>query len=367
MIPFLDIRRINERHGPALAAALNDVMGRGQFILGPCLTSFENAFARYCERDHCVGVGNGLDALVLCLRAYDIGPGDEVIVPSNTFIATWLAVTMVGATIVPVEPDPYSYNIDPAAVAAAINPRTKAVIAVHLYGQPADVQALRSLTKGLDIKIIEDAAQAHGSRAHGRRAGSLGDAAAFSFYPGKNLGALGDGGAVVSNDAEFIETVRALANYGSRTKYVHSIIGQNTRLDEVQAAFLGVKLPFLDHDNAARRQVAQRYLEGLQGTGLTLPYVAPWAESVWHLFVVQHPRRDEIARILRSQGIETGVHYPTPPHLQGCYSEVFKNSRFGISEDIHRHVLSLPISPVMDPEDVEAVITQVRRATQSLM
>eukprot|EP01030_Chromulinospumella_sphaerica_P011488 gene11488-11281_t len=284
-IPFLDLQAINQTQADALQAAFNRVLHKGWFILGEETASFEQQFARYCDSQHCIGVANGLDAIFLILRAYGIGPGDEVIVPSNTFIATWLAVSHCGATPVPVEPDPATYNIDPARIAAAITPRTKAIIAVHLYGQPADMPAIMAVAHQHGLKVVEDAAQAHGARAHGGAVGQLGDAAAFSFYPGKNLGALGDGGAVTTNDAALAERIRTLRNYGSKVKYYNEVAGYNSRLDELQAALLSVKLGQLPADNARRRAIAALYQRELAGIpGLTLPSIPAWAEPVWHLY-----------------------------------------------------------------------------------
>ena len=320
-VPFLDLKSINLAHADALEAAFKRVLHSGWYILGSETAAFETAFASYCGSPHAIGVANGLDAIFLILKAYGIGPGDEVIVPSNTFIATWLAVSHCGATPVPVEPVEATSNIDPARIAAAITPRTKAILAVHLYGQPADMRAINAVAKEYGLKVIEDAAQAHGARCHGGVAGQLGDAAAFSFYPGKNLGALGDGGAVTTADAALADTIRTYRNYGSKVKYYNDVPGYNSRLDELQAALLAAKLPTLDADNAHRRAIAAVYDVELAGiAGLTLPSVPEWAEPVWHLYVVRHAQRDALAKALAEQGIGTIVHYPVPPHLQPAYA-----------------------------------------------
>jgi len=363
-VPFLDLKSINLAHADALEAAFKRVLHSGWYILGSETAAFETAFASYCGSPHAIGVANGLDAIFLILKAYGIGPGDEVIVPSNTFIATWLAVSHCGATPVPVEPVEATSNIDPARIAAAITPRTKAILAVHLYGQPADMRAINAVAKEYGLKVIEDAAQAHGARCHGGVAGQLGDAAAFSFYPGKNLGALGDGGAVTTADAALADTIRTYRNYGSKVKYYNDVPGYNSRLDELQAALLAAKLPTLDADNAHRRAIAAVYDVELAGiAGLTLPSVPEWAEPVWHLYVVRHAQRDALAKALADQGIGTIVHYPVPPHLQPAYAEMgYKPGDFPIAEAIHREVLSLPIGPHMALAQASAVAAAVRQA-----
>ncbi|MEI6026770.1 MAG: DegT/DnrJ/EryC1/StrS family aminotransferase [Betaproteobacteria bacterium] len=362
MIPFLDIKGINLRHRADLHAALDRVLNAGWLILGKETETFEAEFAAWCGTEHCVGVGNGLEALHLVLRAWGIGPGDEVLVPSNTYIATWLAVTHCGATPVPVEPDPATCNIDPTRLSAAITPRTKAIIAVHLYGQTADMDGVMAVARAHGLKVLEDAAQAHGALYRGRRAGALADAAGFSFYPGKNLGALGDGGAVTTADAELAQRLRMLRNYGSRVKYHNEVLGWNSRLDELQAAFLRAKLPMLDADNAARGALAARYQAGLAPlTGLVLPWVAPHCEPVWHLYVVQHPERDRLAQHLRARGIDTLVHYPIAPHLQPAYAGLgMRDGSLPIAEALHRQVLSLPLWPGMTVVDVDAVVEGIR-------
>jgi dTDP-4-amino-4,6-dideoxygalactose transaminase len=360
-IRFLDVRALNLRHGAALHEALDRVLESGVFILGAELEGFEREFAADCGAGYCVGVGSGLDALHLTLRAWGIGPGDEVIVPSNTYIATWLAVTLAGAMPVPVEPRLDTYNIDPELIEAAITPRTRAIVAVHLYGQPADMDPINAIARGRGIKVMEDAAQAHGASYKGRRAGSLGDAAGFSFYPSKNLGALGDGGAVVTNDKALADRLRTLRNYGSTTKNRNEHIGFNSRLDELQAAFLRIKLASLEDDNARRRALAARLLSGLGESGLALPVVPAWAHPVWHQFVVRHPARDDVIRRLDAAGVETMVHYPIPPHLQPAYAQTPPaRARLPISEQIHREVFSLPLYPSMDEAEIDCILGALR-------
>ncbi|MBJ7309756.1 DegT/DnrJ/EryC1/StrS family aminotransferase [Rugamonas sp. CCM 8940] len=361
-VPFLDLQAINLSQADELEAAFKRVLHSGWYVLGSETAAFESAFAAYSDSRHAVGVANGLDAIFLILKGYGIGPGDEVIVPSNTFIATWLAVSHCGATPVPVEPCADGFNIDPARIEAAITPRTKAIMPVHLYGQTADMTPIVALARRHGLKVIEDAAQAHGARYHGERAGQLGDAAAFSFYPGKNLGALGDGGAVTSNDAELCERIRTLRNYGSKVKYYNEVAGYNSRLDELQAALLNVKLPKLDLDNARRRQIAAIYNQRLAGIdGLRLPHVPDWAEPVWHLYVLRHAQRDTLAEALAERGIGTIVHYPVPPHLQPAYAAMgHQEGDFPLAEAIHREVLSLPIGPTMTDAQAFEVADAVR-------
>lgn len=356
-ISFLDLKGPHDELRLELIAAFERVMNSGWYIHGTECKQFEQEFAQYCQAKHCIGVGNGLDALHLILRAYGIGAGDEVIVPSNTYIATWLAASYAGATPVPVEPDERTYNINPELIEAAITPRTKAIMVVHLYGQPADMDAINDIAKKHQLKVIEDAAQAHGARYKGRRVGSLGDAAGFSFYPGKNLGAIGDGGAVTTNDPELADKVRVLGNYGSQIKYHNEVKGYNSRLDELQAAFLRAKLPVLDAWNARRHAVATQYLSQLDATALVLPHVPDWAEPVWHLFVVRSQQRDALQKQLGAAGIGTMIHYPIPPHLQPAYAELcYAPGDFPVAEAIHREVLSLPMGPHLGTVNVTKVI-----------
>lgn len=354
-IPFLDLKASHAELQEELEQAFRCVVASGWYILGSEVDRFEQVFAAYCGVDHCVGVANGLDALHLILRGYGIGERDEVIVPSNTYIATWLAVSHAGATPVPVEPDERTCNLDPSHIEAAITPRTRAIIAVHLYGQPADMDAINAVAKKHGLKVIEDAAQAHGARYKGRRVGSLGDAAGFSFYPGKNLGAIGDGGAVTTRDPELADRIRVLRNYGSRVKYHNEIRGFNSRLDELQAAILREKLKKLDEWNSRRTAIASAYLEQLKGVPLVLPTVPDWADPVWHLFVVRTPQRDALQKHLADQGIGTMIHYPIPPHLQPAYTDLgYGEGAFPVSERIHREVLSLPMGPHLTEEQVKS-------------
>ena len=360
-IKFLDLAASVKEVRPDIDASMRRVLDSGWYLLGDELKTFEAAFAKYVDAQACVGVGNGLEALCLILKAMDIGPGDEVIVPSNTYIASWLAVSYVGATPVPVEPDERTYNIDPARIAAAITPRTKAIMAVHLYGQSADMEPIVALAAEHGLRVVEDAAQAHGATYKGRQVGSLGDAAGWSFYPGKNLGALGDAGAVTTNDLAIDERVRLLRNYGSRIKYVNEVKGQNSRLDELQAAVLKVKLRKLDEWNMRRRRIAQLYLEELSDKTLVLPQVPDWTTPAWHLFVVQSEGRDGLAERLKERGIETLIHYPIPPHLQTAYQELgYGPGSFPISEGLHERVLSLPMGPHLSLEDAAWVTSVVK-------
>lgn len=359
-VPFLDLKKLHENLHGQLNQAFARVVDSGWFVMGPELEAFENEFAQYCEVDHCIGVGNGLEALHLLLRAYGIGPGDEVIVPSSTFIATWLAVSECGAVPVPVEPRIDTHNIDPDLIASVITPRTKAILPVHLYGQPADMDPINQIAEQYNIVVLEDAAQAHGSRYKGRRAGSLSDAAATSFYPGKNLGALGDGGAVLTNDAAIADKVRMLRNYGSREKYQHELAGFNSRLDEMQAAFLRVKLPLMDEWNNARREVAQLYTSQLQNVDVVLPGIPDWADPVWHLYVVRSQRRDDLKRHLQDSGITTVIHYPIPPYRQQCYSGSI-DGEYPVTDILADEVLSLPMSMTMVAEEVEYVVDAMRQ------
>ena len=362
-IPFLDVAAAYAELQDELDAAARRVMASGQFILGPEVTAFEEEFAAFCEADHAIGVGSGLDSLRLILLGYGVGHGDEVVVPSNTFIATWLAVTHAGATPVPVEPDPMTHNLTAEAVEAAITPATKAIMPVHLYGSPADMDGILAIGRDRGIPVVEDAAQAQGARYRGGRTGSLGDAAGFSFYPGKNLGALGDAGAITTDDEALAERVRMLRNYGSKLKYHHDLPGLNSRLDSLQAAALRIKLRRLDEWNERRRAVAVRYLERLAGVERLLPPGTPeWAEPVWHLFVVRHPRRDVLQRRLSEAGVDTIIHYPIPPHLSGAYAADFERAELPVAERLAEEVLSLPIGPHLALEDADRVAAAVRDA-----
>lgn len=366
-IPFLDLRAAYLELREQIDAAIARIAVSGQYILGPEVEAFEEEFAGYCGASHAVGVGNGLDALHLALRALGVGPGDEVIVPSHTYIATWLAVTHAGATPVPVEPDESTYNINPALIEAAITPRTKVILPVHLYGQPADLDAILEIARRHGLRVLEDAAQAHGARYKGRRIGSHGDAVAWSFYPGKNLGALGDGGAVTTNNAELAERIRTIANYGSKRKYFNEMAGFNSRLDPLQAAVLMVKLRHLDLWNERRQLIATRYVEALAGAGLIMPNVPEWAWPVWHLFVVRHPRRDELQARLTQAGVDTLIHYPVPPHMQEAYAGMrFTDGTFAKALHLAREVLSLPIGPHLEPEAQAYAVEELSSAAKAV-
>ncbi len=360
-VPFLDLKAPYLELRAEMDDAYRRVMTSGWYLLGAELEAFEAEFAAYCGASHCVGVGNGLEALALILRGLAIGPGDEVIVPGNTYIASWLAVSAAGARPVPVEPDARTFNLDPAQVEAAITPRTRAIMAVHLYGQPADMNPIIAVARRKGLRVIEDAAQAHGAEYRGRRTGALADAAGFSFYPGKNLGALGDGGAVVTNDIGLADRVRLLRNYGSRKKYEHEVAGVNSRLDELQAAFLRVKLRYLDAWNARRRTVAAAYAQALRDLpGVLLPLAPEWAEPAWHLFVVRCRQRDRLQAALTAEGIGTLIHYPVPPHRGPVYAAL--GARLPITERLAAEVLSLPIGPHLMGEQVERVAVEIRRS-----
>jgi dTDP-4-amino-4,6-dideoxygalactose transaminase len=375
-VPFLDLHAAYLELKPEIDAAVARVLDSGWYIGGEEVDSFEAEWAAYCEANHAVGVGNGLDALHLALKALGVGPGDEVIVPSNTYIATWLAVSHCGATPVPVEPDERTYNIDPTLIEAAITPRTKVILPVHLYGQPADLDPILALAKKYSLRVVEDAAQAHGARYKGKRIGSHGDIVAWSFYPGKNLGAMGDAGAITTNDPQLADKIRVLRNYGSRVKYVNEVQGYNSRLDPIQAAILRVKLKVLDEWNDRRRVIASEYLRRLavianeaghceapkapwQSTDrLTLPHVAAYADHVWHLFVIRHPNRDQLQKKLAEAGVGTMIHYPIPPHMQSAYrepSQLVPSSMKAAS--LANQVTSLPIGPHLDLPHLVKVLT----------
>jgi dTDP-4-amino-4,6-dideoxygalactose transaminase len=353
--PYLELRQDIDR-------AVSRVLASGSFLLGDELSAFEREFAMHVMAKHCVGVGNGLDALHLALLAMEIRAGDEVIVPSNTYIATWLAVTHVGATPVPVEPDERTYNIDPTRIAAAITSRTRAVLPVHLYGQPADMAPILELARAHRLLVLDDAAQAHGACYRERRIGGLADATAWSFYPGKNLGAFGDAGAVTTNDDALADRIRTLRNYGSRVKYVNEMQGFNSRLDELQAAVLRVKLRHLDEWNSRRARLAAIYLRQLDGMGLALPFVPTWARPAWHLFVIRTPKRDQLLAHLKDCGIGALVHYPIPPHRQDAYGQLgLSEGSFPLSEAIHREVLSLPMGPHHTDDEIGTVVQAIGR------
>ncbi|MFJ7825271.1 DegT/DnrJ/EryC1/StrS family aminotransferase [Psychrobacillus sp. NPDC096623] len=356
MIPFLDLKKINEQYSSELNIAAKRVINSGWYILGSEIEQFEKEFAKYCGTQFCIGVSNGLDALKLILQAYNIGPGDEVIVPSNTYIATILAISEVGATPILVEPSLDNYLIDPTLIEEKITKSTRAIITVHLYGLVDSMDKICEIAQNHNLKVIEDAAQAHGAKYREKRTGNLGDAAGFSFYPGKNLGALGDAGAITTNDASLDQRLRALRNYGSHIKYENLYKGNNHRLDEIQAAFLRAKLPFLDRDNEKRREIAKAYLLGIKNPLITLPsYPIDWEQAVWHVFVIRTGERNRLQKYLQEKGIQTIIHYPIPPHQQKAYNDI-SEMKLPISEQIHSEVLSLPLSQVQTIEETNEII-----------
>ena len=350
-IPFLDLKEVNAPYSQAIEKAFDTVVNSGWYIQGSECKAFEKEFAEYCETKHCIGVGNGLDALILIIRAYKelgiLAEGDEIIVPANTYIASILAISENRLTPVLIEPNIKTYNIDPSLIEAKITTKTKAIMVVHLYGQVAPMDEINALAKQYNLKIIEDSAQAHGAIYNGKRAGNLGDTSGFSFYPGKNLGALGDGGAVTTNDDELAEIIRALGNYGSHKKYKNHYQGINSRLDEMQAALLKVKLKNLDHEIEQRQEIAHFYLENIKNENIILPTVKAIESHVWHLFVIRTKNRDKLQNYLLDKGIQTLIHYPIPPHKQNAYKNWHDNS-YPITELIHEEVLSLPISPQLN-------------------
>lgn len=360
-IPFVDLQSQYQTLKSEVDPAVLAVMQRGDFILGGAVTEFEREFAAYCGVAHCVGVDSGYSALELIIRAYDIGLGDEVITAANTFIATTLAISNAGATPVLVDCDPQTYNIDATQIEAAITARTRAIMPVHLYGQTADMDAIRAIARKHDLLVFEDAAQASGARYKGRMAGSLGDAAAFSFYPGKNLGAYGDGGAVTTNDAAIAEKIRLLRNIGQKVKYYHEVKGFNNRLDTIQAAVLRVKLPHLNDWNASRRRAAAKYAELLADLSLVTPATADYAEHIFHLYVIRMADRDALMEELKGKGIASGLHYPIPIHLQPAYAELgYRRGDFPVTEAYAEEIVSLPIFPELDDEKVAYVAEAVR-------
>lgn len=366
-IPFLDMKSPYQELREELDAAYRRVMESGWYILGEEVEAFEEEYAASVGAKYCVGVGNGLEALHLILRAYGIGPGDEVIVPANTYIASWLAVTYAGATPIPVEPDPTTYNLDGSRIHPAITERTRAIMPVHLYGQPTQMDEIWKTAGAFHLPVIEDSAQTHGAAFKGRLAGNLGSAAGFSFYPGKNFGAFGDAGAVVTDDPDVADAVRVLRNYGSRTKYYNEVKGYNSRLDPLQAAFLRVKLRHLDEWNRRRQAVAELYLQSLRDVpGITLPEVAPETTHVWHLFVIRHPQRDRLQKHLAQHGIGTLIHYPVPPHRSQAYAGLgYAEGDFPISEAIAKSVLSLPMGPHLSLDDAACVAEHIRQFAEN--
>ncbi len=361
-IPFVSFKPMERELDTELRAAFTRVFENSWYIDGAEDKAFEEAFAKYCKADYCVGCGNGLDALMLTLKALGIGKGDEVIVPSNTFIATALAVTYVGATPIFVEPDINTFNINPSLIEEKITPKTKAIMPVHLYGQACDMDPIMEIAKKHNLFVVEDCAQAHGATYKGKNIGTFGDAAGFSFYPGKNLGALGDAGATITNNKELAEKLRALGNYGSDYKYHHIYQGTNSRLDELQAAFLSAKIPFMDKMNKNRREIAKKYLEGIKNPSIILPYVMPECEHVWHVFAIRSNRRDELANYLEENGIGVNKHYPIPMHMQECYKELgIKQGELPIAEEISATQLSLPLYYGMTDEEINYVINCINQ------
>jgi dTDP-4-amino-4,6-dideoxygalactose transaminase len=365
-IPFLDMKSPYLEIQNELDEAYSRVMRSGWYILGEEVEAFEQEFARYVGVKHCIGVGNGLEALHLILHAYGIGPGHEVIVPANTYIATWLAVSYTGATPVPVEPDPFTSNIDVSRIEDAVTARTRAILPVHLYGAPAEMGPILDVARRHNLKVVEDVAQAQGALYQGRRTGNLGDAAGFSFYPGKNLGAFGDAGAVTTNDDILADQIRMLRNYGSRVKYHNEVKGFNSRLDPLQAAFLRVKLQHLDDWNTRRVEVAKHYLESLELLGsfqaIKLPPISSYHSPVWHLFVIHTPQRSQLQEHLRLAGIGTLIHYPVPPHLSPAYTNLgYRPGDFPITERLAQEALSLPMGPHLSILHVEEVAKQVQK------
>lgn len=359
-VPFLDLKAGYLELKDELDAASQRVLESGWYILGEEVESFEREFAEYCGVRNCIGVGNGLEALHLILRGYSIGAGDEVIVPANTYIATWLAVSYADAMPVPVEPNPQTFNLAPENIESAITERTKAILPVHLYGQPADMDAINEIARKYNLKVIEDAAQAQGARYKGKRAGALGNAAGFSFYPGKNLGAFGDAGAVTTDDDSLADQIRLLRNYGSRAKYYNEAKGYNSRLDPLQAAFLRVKLKRLDEWNGRRTRIAENYLERLSEIpDLILPFVPEWVEPAWHLFVVRHGDRDRLQNFLNSENVGTLIHYPVPPHLSDAYHDEFPAASYPLTEESAQTVLSLPIGAHLSPAEQERIVNSL--------
>lgn len=359
-IPFVSFRPMERELDQDLRSAFERVLARSWYIRGAEDEAFEKAFAQYCGARYCVGVGNGLDALMLALKALDVGAGDEVIVPSNTYIATVLAVMYVGAKPIFVEPDIRTFNIDSARIEEVITPKTRVIMPVHLYGQACDMEPIMEIACKHGLKVVEDCAQAHGATYKGRKIGTFGDAAGFSFYPGKNLGALGDGGAVVTDNEELAERIRALGNYGSDYKYHHIYKGNNSRLDEMQAAFLAAKLPHLDRMNEARRRIAELYTKGIQNPKVVKPYVAPDCVPVWHIYAIRCAERNELERYLSKKGIGTNKHYPIPIHLQECCRDLqIPEGSLPVAEEISRTELSLPMYYGMTDEEVQYVIDAV--------
>lgn len=355
MIKFLDLYKINERLRKEINGKITQVLDSGWYLLGEETENFEQNFAKYCGVKHCIGVANGLESLNLIIRGYGFAQGDEIIVPANTYIASILSISENGCTPILVEPDINTYNINPDLIEKKITSKTKAIMVVHLYGQAVQMDKIWTLAKKYNLKIIEDSAQAHGAKYQNQRVGSLGDASGFSFYPGKNLGCVGDGGCVTTNDDELAQKIKALRNYGSHKKYHNVFIGMNSRLDEIQAGILDIKLKFLDEDNQKRKEIAKYYRKNIKNSSIILPNVYAEDAHVWHLFVVRTKQRDNFQKYLLDNEIQTIIHYPIPPHKQECY-KLWNNLSYPITEEIHKSVLSLPISPVMSDDEVKKVV-----------
>jgi dTDP-4-amino-4,6-dideoxygalactose transaminase len=366
-IPFLNLKRQYDFQKNEIDNAIGRVLNSGQFILGEEVTKFESTYAQYCESKYCCSVANGLEALKLSLLSLGLGKGDEIIVPAHTFIATWLAVTHIGATPIPIEPEEDSYNINPNLIQEKITNKTKAIIIVHLYGHPANIDPIKKIAKKNSLFLIEDAAQAHGAKYKKKMIGSHGDIVAWSFYPGKNLGALGDGGAITTNSLKLYEKIKILRNYGSDKKYINPSIGFNSRLDSIQAAILNVKLTFLNEANNKRNQIALKYLDAFQNSSLILPRICSDSTHVWHLFILRHSRRDIFIKELNKLGIQALIHYPVPPHLQKAYSclQLSKGS-LPVTEKICSEVMSLPIDPLMSDNEIDFVINGVHKALKKI-
>lgn len=358
MIKFLDLHKINERFRSEIDSKLKEVLDSGWYLLGEQNKVFESNFAKYCGTKHCIGCANGLEALTLIIRAYGFGAGDEIIVPANTYIASILSITENGCTPVLVEPDINTYNINPDLIEEKINEKTKAIMVVHLYGQAVQMEKIWNLAKKYNLKVIEDSAQAHGAMYQGKRTGNLSDASGFSFYPGKNLGCLGDGGCVTTNDDELAEKIRAIRNYGSHIKYHNIYKGINSRLDEIQAAVLDVKLKYLDNDNNRRREIAEYYKQNINNPEIILPETYEDNAHVWHIFAIRTKNREKLQQYLKDNEIQTMIHYPIPPHRQECYKE-WNNLSFPVTEQIHNEILSLPMSPVLTDEELDTICSVI--------
>lgn len=360
-IPFLEIGDSYRELKSEIDTSVLRVLNSGNYILGSEVEDFEINWAQYCEAKYAVGLANGMDALILALRSLDVGPEDEVIVPSHTYIATWLAISAVGAIPVPVEPDPNTYNIDPINISSAITQKTKVLLPVHLYGQPANIDPILKIAKQHGLSVVEDAAQSHGARYKGRRIGAHGDIVCWSFYPGKNLGAFGDAGAITTDRADLAEKIQILRNYGSPKKYVNNLRGINSRLDPIHAAVLGVKLKYLSKWNDRRRAIADMYQKELKNIGLVLPFVPEWAEAVWHLYVIRSSKRDSLKDRLTDEGIGILMHYPIPPHMQKAFTSLgFTGDSFPLAQKLANEVLSLPIGPQLEIKNAEYIVSALK-------